>query len=141
LAEPGEVVGAGGNVLTLVNLRDVYMEIYLPSDQAMSVKIGADARITVDVLPGRAGVAYVSFVSPEAQFTPKYVETREEREKLMFRVKLQVPPAVVASHPDIIKTGIRGMGYVKLEDSAVWPAWLQKPILVTPLPSESKAPK
>ena len=55
------------------------------------MKIGAEARITVDYDPERAVAGYVSFVSPEAQFTPKQVETRSEREKLMFRVKIQVP--------------------------------------------------
>src|SRR5262249_42889584 len=91
LAEVGEVVAAGGKVLTLVNLEDIYMEIFLPSEQAASVKIGAEGRITVDYDPTRAIAGYVSFVSPEAQFTPKQVETRTEREKLMFRVKIQLP--------------------------------------------------
>ena len=58
-------------------------------------KIGAEARITVDYEPNRAAAGYVSFVSPEAQFTPKQVETKSEREKLMFRVKIQVPKELV----------------------------------------------
>src|SRR3954454_5142121 len=83
LAEPGEVLPPGGKALTLVDLSDVYMEIFLPSEQATRVKLGADARITVDHEPGLAAPARVTFVSPEAQFTPKEVETRSEREKLM----------------------------------------------------------
>jgi HlyD family secretion protein len=130
LAEVGEVLAAGGKVLTLVNLEDVYMEIYLPSQQAASVKIGADARITVDYDPGRAAAGQVSFVSPEAQFTPKQVETRSERDKLMFRVKIQLPKTLVAAHIERIKTGVRGVGYVKIDESAVWPDWLQN--LLTP---------
>jgi HlyD family secretion protein len=126
LAEPGEMLAAGGKALTMVNLEDIYMEIYLPSEQAAGLKVGADARITVDVAPGRAGVGRVSFVSPEAQFTPKQVETRSERDKLMFRVKIQVPKEMVLDHIDRIKTGIRGVGYVKIKDSAVWPSWLEK---------------
>ena len=82
----------GGKALTLVNLEDVYMEIFLPSQEAARVKIGADARIVLDARPEYAAPANVSFVSPEAQFTPKQVETESEREKLMFRVKIQVPP-------------------------------------------------
>ena len=115
--------------MTLVNLQDVYMEIYLPSEQAASLKSGAEARITVDFAPGRAAPAYVSFVSPEAQFTPKQVETKSERDKLMFRVKIQVPQELISSHIDRVKTGIRGVGYVKLKDSAVWPSWLQNRLL------------
>lgn len=125
LAEPGEVLGAGGKALTLVNLEDVYMEIFLPAAEAAAVKIGAEARLTVDHLPGRSVVGYVSFVSPEAQFTPKEVETRSEREKLVFRVKIQVPKSLVTHHVQTIKTGVRGIGYVKTSESAVWPDWLR----------------
>src|SRR4051812_47401415 len=75
LAEPGEVLPAGGKAMTLVNLQDVYMEIFVPAYDASRIKIGAEARVTVDAQPDRAAVGYVSFVSPEAQFTPKEVET------------------------------------------------------------------
>jgi HlyD family secretion protein len=125
LAEPGEVLGPGGKALTLVNLEDIYMEIFLPSEQAATLKIGSEARIVVDYLPKRAVPAYVSFVSPEAQFTPKQVETRSEREKLMFRVKLQLPKELASQFVEYIKTGVRGVGYVKLKPNAEWPARLQ----------------
>jgi HlyD family secretion protein len=128
LAEPGEVLAPGGKALTLVDLSDVYMEIFLPSEQAAAVKIGADARITVDYEPNRAAPGFVSFVSPEAQFTPKEVETRSEREKLMFRVKIQVPRDLILHYTDRIKTGVRGVGYVKVNKSAVWPAWLRQTV-------------
>jgi HlyD family secretion protein len=131
LAEVGEVLAAGGKALTLVNLDDVYMEIFLPSEQAARLKIGADARLVMDVLPGRAIVGYVSFVSPEAQFTPKQVETKSERDKLMFRVKIRVPEETVESYIDIIKTGMRGVGYVKVDESAAWPAFLQNTVAPT----------
>ena len=125
LAEPGEVLAAGGKALTIVNLEDVYMEIFLPADQAANLAVGSEARITVDYDTQHAVAGYVSFVSPEAQFTPKQVETKSEREKLMFRVKLQVPKDLVARHMDRVKTGVRGVGYVKYKDSAAWPASLQ----------------
>ena len=67
----------------------------------------------------------MSFVSPEAQFTPKQVETKSERDKLMFRVKIQVPEELVVSRIKLIKTGIRGVGYVRVDETAVWPKWLQ----------------
>jgi HlyD family secretion protein len=134
LAEVGEVLAAGGKALTLVNLEDVYMEIFLPAGEASKVKIGAEARLTVDYAPGVAAKGYVSFVSPEAQFTPKQVETRSEREKLMFRVKIKVPEELVSSYIQNIKTGVRGVGYVKLDESAVWPGWLQN--LLEPVPKK-----
>ncbi len=126
LAEPAEVVPVGGKVLTLVNLGDVYMEIYLPAQEAARVRIGADARIMLDARPEYAAQAKVSYVSPEAQFTPKQVETRSERDKLMFRIKLQVPPEVVVPYIERIKTGVRGMGYVRIDDTVAWPAFLER---------------
>jgi HlyD family secretion protein len=131
LAEPGEVLGPGGKALTLVNLEDVYMEIFLPSDQAGALKVGAEGRITVDYDPKRAVAGTVSFVSPEAQFTPKQVETRSEREKLMFRVKITVPKEIASQYVERIKTGVRGVGYVKIKDSAAWPARLQNLVTAT----------
>ena len=132
LAEPGEVLGPGGKALTLVNLDDIYMEIFLPSEQAAAVKVGAEGRVTLDYLPKRAVAGQVSFVSPEAQFTPKQVETKSEREKLMFRVKIQLPKEVVGQYIERIKTGVRGVGYVKVKDAAVWPARLQNLVTVGP---------
>jgi HlyD family secretion protein len=126
LTEPGEVLQPGGKALTLINLEDVYMEIFLPSQQAAAVKIGAEARFTVDYEPNRVAPGYVTFVSPEAQFTPKEVETKSEREKLMFRVKIQIPRDLVMHYIERIKTGVRGVGYIKLRDDAEWPEWLQK---------------
>jgi HlyD family secretion protein len=140
LAEPGEVLSPGGKALTIVNLDDVYMEIFLPAAQASKIKMGAEARLTVDYEPGRSAPAFVTFVSPEAQFTPKEVETKSEREKLMFRVKLQLPPALVKHYIDRIKTGVRGMGYVKVDESAAWPEWLEKGLLTVPQGGAGQAP-
>ena len=137
LAEPGEVLGPGGKALTIVNLQDVYMEIYLPAEQAARTKIGSQARITVDYEPDRSAAGVVTFVSPEAQFTPKEVETKSEREKLMFRVKIQLPTVLVTRYMDRIKTGVRGVGYVKYDDKAVWPAWLEKNVMKTDATAQS----
>ena len=126
LAEEGEVIGVGGKVMTLMDLSDIYMEIFLPSKDATRLSIGADARIVLDVAPGYAAVARVSFVSPEAQFTPKQVETQDERDKLMFRVKVQIPHEQVMKHLEKIKSGIRGVAYVKVDDAVQWPSELER---------------
>lgn len=133
LANPGEVVSAGGKVLTIVNMSEIYMEIYLPSEQVMRIPVGSQARIVFDGADF-AVPAKVSFVSPEAQFTPKQVETRSERDKLMFRIKLRVPPSLIARHLDQVKTGTRGIGYVRLDPNPPnWPDNLQKRIQGDPL--------
>ncbi len=128
LAEPGEVVPAGGAVLSLLSLEEVYMEIFLPAADAGLLRIGAEARIVFDALPDYAVPAQVSFVSPEAQFTPKQVETLEEREKLVFRVKVKIPPDLVAERIEHVKTGLRGMAYVRLSPSVAWPERLDRRI-------------
>ncbi|WP_240919846.1 HlyD family efflux transporter periplasmic adaptor subunit [Paraglaciecola sp. 20A4] len=130
LAEPGEVLGSGGKVLTLIDLSDVYMEIFLPTEQAHRIEIGAQARVKLDVLDV-AIPAKVSFVSPESQYTPKQVETATEREKLMFRVKVRIPQELVLQHIDKVKTGVRGVAYIRLsaidgEPAAEWPDFLKK---------------
>ncbi|MFM7184989.1 MAG: HlyD family secretion protein [Planctomycetota bacterium] len=137
LAEEGEVLSAGGKAVTLLDLSEVYMEIFLPAQDAGRVRIGADARIRLDARPEYAARAKVSFVSPEAQFTPKQVETRNERDKLMFRVKLQVPPELIAPYIERVKTGLRGVGFVKLDDAVPWPADLDRPF---PPPPAAAAP-
>ena len=88
LAEPGEVLGAGGRVLLLIDANDLYMNLYLPATQAGALTVGDEARILLDALPTQPLPAKISFVAAKAQFTPKEVETRDERQKLVFRVKL-----------------------------------------------------
>ncbi len=121
LAEPGEVLPAGGKVLTILDIRDVYMTFFLPETVAGRVAIGADARIVLDVRPDLVIPAKVSFVSPRAQFTPKEVETRTEREKLMFRIKAQIDPALLKKHEPKVKTGVPGVAYVRLDPRVEWP--------------------
>jgi HlyD family secretion protein len=126
LAEPGEVLPAGGKIMTLVNLGEVYMEIFLPAAAAHRLAIGSQARIVIDGADF-AVPATVTFISPKAQFTPKEVETATEREKLMFRVKVRVPTELVERHIDFVKTGIRGVAYVRPGiDPPAWPVWLEK---------------
>jgi HlyD family secretion protein len=125
LVEPGEVIPAGGKVVTLLDITDVYMTFFLPTTAAGKVAIGADARIVLDALPGLPIPAKVSFVSPSAQFTPKEVETHTEREKLMFRVKVKIDSELLKHYAASVKTGLPGMGYVKLDATAAWPEALK----------------
>jgi HlyD family secretion protein len=124
LAEPGEVLDAGGKVVTILDLTDVYMTIFLPTEHAGRVAYGAEARMVLDALPDFVLPATVSFVSPEAQFTPKEVETRTEREKLMFRFKVKIDQALLEQHLEQVKTGIPGVSYVRLAGSGEWPEQL-----------------
>ncbi|PIO97334.1 HlyD family secretion protein [Pleomorphomonas carboxyditropha] len=121
VAEPGEVLSAGGRVLNLVDLGDVYMTFFLPTAEAGRLAIGTEVRLVLDAAPRYVIPAKVSFVADVAQFTPKTVETEEERQKLMFRVKAQIPPELLRKHIQLVKTGLPGMAYVRLDPAAEWP--------------------
>ncbi len=124
LSEPGEVLEAGGRVFSLNDLSDVYMYVYLPEKVTGKVPLGSEARIVLDAAPEYPVRAIVSFVSPMAQFTPKTVETAEERHNLTFRVKLQVPPERLRQFESLVKVGLPGMGYVRFVNAA-WPTKLE----------------
>ena len=121
LARAGEVIAAGQRVLTILDLKDVYMTIYLPANVAGKLTLGDEARTILDPIPEYVLPNTISFVATEAQFTPKSVETAEEREKLMFRVKLQADPAVLDKFHRSVKTGVRGLGFVRTDPKIPWP--------------------
>lgn len=129
VAQPGEVLSAGGRVLNLVDLGDVYMTFFLPTSQAGRVAIGTDVRLVLDAVPQYVIPAKATFVADVAQFTPKTVETEEERLKLMFRVKAQIPPELLQKYIKQVKTGLPGMAYIRLDPEAEWPASLQKTLV------------
>lgn len=125
LAQPGEVVTAGGRVLNMVDLSDVTMTFFLPATEAGRVGIGSEARIVLDAIPDYPIPARISFVADVAQFTPKTVETQSEREKMMFRVKARIDPELLRRNISLVKTGLPGMAYVRLAPSVPWPASLK----------------
>jgi HlyD family secretion protein len=125
LARAGEVVAAGQRILTILDLNDVYMTIYLPAEQAGRLTIGDEARTILDPIPQYVLPNTVSFVATEAQFTPKSVETTEEREKLMFRIKLQGDPKVLDQYHKSVKTGVRGLAFVRTDPKIAWPKELE----------------
>lgn len=125
VAEPGEVLAAGGVVLNLVDLGDVYMTFFLPTAAAGRVAIGTPVHLVLDVAPQYVVPARATFVADVAQFTPKTVETAEEREKLMFRIKARIEPELLQKHLRQVKTGLPGVAYVKLDPDAPWPPALE----------------
>lgn len=125
IAQPGEVLGAGGKVLNLVDLSDVYMTFFLPETVAGKLAIGGEVRLILDAAAQYVIPAKISFVASTAQFTPKTVETASERQKLMFRVKAQIDRSLLEKHITKVKTGLPGVAWVKLSPTAEWPANLQ----------------
>lgn len=124
VAQPGEVLGAGGNVLNMVDLSDVYMTFFLPETAVGKVSLGSDVRIILDAAPNYVIPAKISFVANTAQFTPKTVETASERQKLMFRVKAKIDQNLLQKYIELVKTGLPGVAWVKLSADEEWPAEL-----------------
>jgi HlyD family secretion protein len=125
LANVGEVLPAGGRVFTMLDTLYVYMDIYLPTAEAGKVKTGADARIVLDARPDLAIPAKVTFIATQAQFTPKTVETKDERDKLMFRIRVKIDPERLRSRGPAVRSGLPGVAYVKQDHSVEWPRSLQ----------------
>lgn len=125
LVNTGEVVAAGAKIFTLLDLSKVYMTIFLPTEEVGKIALGDEARIVLDALPGLVVPGNVTFVSPTSQFTPKMVETRSERDKLMFRVKVQIDPELLAQHTRDVRTGLPGVAYVRFDPNVAWPAQLR----------------
>ncbi|PVZ83455.1 hemolysin D [Serratia sp. S1B] len=128
IAEPGEMIAAGGKVLNLIDLSNVYMTFFLPETVVGKIAIGTEVRIVLDAAPNVVIPAKVSYVADTAQFTPKTVETQSERQKLMFRVKAQVDQALLQKYVSQIKTGLPGEAWVKLDPQLAWPKQLSRKV-------------
>jgi HlyD family secretion protein len=125
VAQIGEVVPTGGRILRILDLTDIYMTFFLPTDLVGRIPIGDEARIVLDAFPDFIIPAYISFISDVAQFTPKTVETKTEREKLMFRLRAQVPVDFLKKHINEVKTGLPGVAYLRIDKSKPWPKFLE----------------
>jgi HlyD family secretion protein len=90
-AEPGEMLAAGAPVVTIARMDEVWLRGYIPEAEVGRVAIGQRARVTADAWPGRILEGRVSFISSEAEFTPKNVQTEKERVKLVYRIKITLP--------------------------------------------------
>lgn len=124
IAQPGEVLAAGGRVLSVVDLSDVSMTFFLAEREAGRLALGAEARLVLDAAPSLVVPAEISFVASTAQFTPKTVETAEERQKLMFRIRARIDPALLRLHAEHVKAGLPGVAWVRIDSHASWPAFL-----------------
>ncbi|HYM32209.1 MAG TPA: HlyD family efflux transporter periplasmic adaptor subunit [Candidatus Cybelea sp.] len=125
LVNTGEVVGAGAKIFTLLDVSSVYMTIFLPTEEAGKVAIGAEGRIVVDAYPKFVIPGKVTFVAAKSQFTPKTVETRAERDRLMFRIKVHIDAGILARHAADVRTGLPGVAYVRVDPAVQWPERLR----------------
>ena len=120
IAQVGNVVGAGSKVVTLLNPADVSMNVFLPVADTGKLILGGEARIVLDGIDA-VWPATVQFIAAQAQFTPKAVETAAERQKMMYKVRLRIPADITLQHKNLLKGGLTGNGYVRLNADAAWP--------------------
>ncbi len=124
LTNVGEVLPAGGKVFTMLDVTNVYMDIFLPTQTAGQVKIGDEASIVLDAIPAKPIRARVTFLAAINEFTPKTVETKSERDKLMFRVRVRIDPELLRTHEAQVRSGLPGLAYIRL-DTTPWPSAVQ----------------
>ncbi|MBS1236229.1 MAG: HlyD family secretion protein [Proteobacteria bacterium] len=123
--ERGEWVQPGTPLFSMVDLNQLYLKIYVPEPDIGKIVHDQPARVHVDAFPDRFFPARVSKIASEAEFTPKNVETREERVKLVFAVEL----ALDENPGSVLKPGMPADAVVRLEDGPDW---------ISPVPGKRK---
>lgn len=113
--ETGEVVNPGTPLFTIVDLDKLYLKVYINEPDIGKIYLGQEARIYVDAFPEQAFKARVSRVAQRAEFTPKYVETRAERVKLVFAVEL-----LTENQQGYLKPGMPGDGVIRIKEDVPW---------------------
>ena len=134
LAHAGDSVAAGAPIVTLIDLTDVYMTVFLRAADAGKLAMGDEARLILDAAPDYVVPAAVSFVASNAQAAPKAAETKDNQ--LMLRVDLKIDPKVVETYYGKVETGLRGAGFVRTRPDAKWPADLQVKLPPAPVAQE-----
>ncbi len=110
-AEAGEFVHPGSTVLSIMDLRNTWVTGYISVKDLGRIKLNQEAYIVIDAYPERKFPGRISFISQEAEFTPKHVHTPEERTKLVYRIKIDV------DNPDmVLKPGMPADGYIDIPD-------------------------
>lgn len=87
----GEMAAAGATLMTIANLDEVTLTIYIPEDEIGKVKVGQTVEVSVDSFPDKVFEGRVSYIASEAEFTPKNVQTKKERVNMVFAVKVKIP--------------------------------------------------
>ena len=115
IVEPGEIVGVGSTVMVIVNFNDLYLKGYLPNNQISKIKLGAPARVYVDAFGDKYFEAKVTKINQQAEFTPKTVDTPQQRVHLVFGLELKVD-----NKEQLLKPGMPADAVIKVNPSAKW---------------------
>jgi HlyD family secretion protein len=110
--EPGELVSVGSVLFSIIDLQDMWIMAYVSEKNLGKVKIGQAAAVSVDSFPGRTFPGKVIYISPEAEFTPKNIQTKEERVKLVYGIKVQIQ-----NDEELLKPGMPADVAIAIEPS------------------------
>jgi len=111
-SEIGEVVNPGTSILTLADIENVWLKAYIPETDLSRVKWGQEVSVTTDLKPQKIYKGKISFISSQAEFTPKQIQTEKERVTLVYRIKIDIP------NPDKeLKPGMPADGRILLNTS------------------------
>jgi HlyD family secretion protein len=138
LAHPGDSLAAGAPIVTLIDLGDVYMTVFLRAADAAKLGSGDEARIILDRAPDYVVPANVGFVASDSNAAPKTDGAKDDRAKQMLRVDLKIDPKVVETYYGKVETGLRGAGFVRTRPETKWPSDLQVKLPPAPIAQTSK---
>lgn len=121
LADVGEVVAAGAPLLVIVNLDRLYLKVYVPEAEIGKLRLGLPAQVYTDAFPERPFPATVRYIASRAEFTPKEVQTPDERVKLVYAVKLYLD----ANPEQRLTPGLPADAVIRWQEDAPWakPRW------------------
>ena len=137
LAHAGDTIAAGAPIVTLIDLTDVYMTVFVRAADAAKLGLDDQARLILDAAPDYVIPATVGFVASGPPSSSKAAETKAQLAKEMFRVDLKVDPKVLQTYYAKVETGLRGAGFVRTRANAKWPADLQVKLPPAPIARES----
>ncbi len=112
MVEAGEMLGQGSPIVTIADLTQAYLRIYVPETRLGSIRLGQEVEVYTDAEPEQPLKGRVTFISPEAEFTPKNVQTKEERVKLVYEVKVEAPNA-----SSVLKPGMYADAVLRLDET------------------------
>jgi HlyD family secretion protein len=95
----GEVVKSGTPVFSAIDLNNIWVTAYINEKDLGRLKLGEEATVVTDTYPGKKYKGRISFISSQAEFTPKFIQTQEERVKLVYRIKVQVDNSTLELKP------------------------------------------
>jgi multidrug resistance efflux pump len=110
----GELAAPGSTLLTLGDLDEVTLTVYVPENRLGQVNIGQEVEVSVDSFPGRTFIGTVVAIADEAEFTPRNVQTQEERVNMVFAVEVSIPNPATEDHP--LKPGLPADAVIVTEE-------------------------